>query len=63
MGEKGVANGEVIKSQICPQAVAEGRGAGRGPCKEMPLPYKYLIKVTYRKKMPSRCLFLHEEVI
>jgi len=30
------------------QAVADGGGAGRGPgtCKEMPLPCKYLIKVT-----------------
>jgi hypothetical protein len=56
MGEKGVANGEVIKSQICPQAVAEGGRAGRGPgpCKEMPLPCKYLIKVTYCKEMPLK---------
>jgi len=34
--------------------VAEGGGAGRGPdrCKEIPLPCKYLIKVTYCKEMP-----------
>jgi len=37
-----------------PKSSGGGRGAGRGrgPCKEMPLPCKYLIKVTYCKEMP-----------
>jgi hypothetical protein len=36
------------------QPVAEGGGAGRGPdpCKEMPLPCKYLIEIII-KKIPS----------